>query len=228
MWELLKEDWAYKDFHFRDITKKEYRHLWTLLFWPVYAVLFFLIGAIVEKGDYYVVHCALDDMIPFCEIFVIPYIIWFPFWILMGVYTLCFEVPTYIRYTKYLIVTLGLSLSIYVLWPNGQNMWPDPLPRQNFFTWIVSIIYETDHPTNVCPSEHVSTAFGVVFAAMDSKRFSGKRSIAFWIIAILITLSVVFIKQHSALDILAAIPVILIGYFFAFFPKHLKKNKQTA
>lgn len=227
MWESFKEDWAYKDFHFRDITKPQYRHILMLLYWPVFLVLFFVVGGIAEKGDYYVVHCALDDMIPFCEYFIIPYVVWYPLWVLMVLYTLGFEVPTYIRFMKYLMVTLSLSLSIYILWPNGQNMWPDPMPRDNFFTWLVGLIYKADHCTNVCPSEHVSTAFGVVFAAMDSKRFSGKRSIAFWIIAIMITLSVSFIKQHSVLDILAAIPVILLGYFLAFFPKHMKNKVEN-
>ena len=227
MWEDLKKDWAFKDFHFRDLRKKEYRHVFLLLYWPFFVVAFFLVGAIAQEKDYAVIHCGLDDMIPFCEYFVIPYIIWFPFWILMVLYTLGFEPKTFVRLMKYLIVTLTITMTIYVIWPNGQDMWPDPLPRKNFFTWIVGIVYSTDHNTNVCPSEHVSTAFGVVFAAMDSKRFSGKRSIWFWIIAIAITLSVVYIKQHSVLDILAAIPVILIGYFVGFFPKRRKKTEPS-
>ena len=27
----------------------------------------------------YIIHCKLDEMIPFCEVFIIPYIFWFPY-----------------------------------------------------------------------------------------------------------------------------------------------------
>ena len=26
----------------------------------------------------YIIHCKLDEMIPFCEAFIIPYVFWFP------------------------------------------------------------------------------------------------------------------------------------------------------
>ena len=45
-------------------------------------------------------------------------------------------------------------------------------------------------------------------------------------IAILITISICFVKQHSALDILGAVPVILIGYIFAFKSKNKYENSK--
>lgn len=217
MLEGLKKDWAYKDFHFRDIRKPEYKHLFLLLFWPVYLFIFFLTERVTITGGYTMVHCALDDKIPFCEYFIIPYAIWYPFWIFMVLYTVGFEVPVFKRLMRYFMVTLTISLIIYIIWPTGQDMWPKQFPRDNFCVWLTKLIYSLDRPTDVCPSEHVSTAFGVVFAAAASKRFSGKVALTLcWLEAILVAVGVAFVKQHSVIDVVAAIPVILIGYFTSF------------
>ncbi len=228
MWKDIKKDWAYYGFHFRDITKKEYRHLFLLLFWPVYLALFFGTEILAASKGYTVIHCGLDDMIPFCEWFIIPYVIWYPFWILMVLYTAGFEVEVFKQLMTYLILTLTISLLIYFFWPTGQDMWPKEFPRDNFLTWLTGLIYQADHNTDVCPSEHVSTGFGVVFAAMASKRFSKSRlaMFLFWLEAVLVAVSVAFIKQHSVIDVAAAVPVILIGYFAAFYP-HRRKKRQA-
>ncbi|MCR5685885.1 MAG: phosphatidic acid phosphatase [Lachnospiraceae bacterium] len=199
---------------------KNRRYLLLLLYWPFFLITFFLVERIAYNNGYTVIHCVLDDRIPFCEYFIIPYVIWYPFWVLMLLYALIREVPVFIRFSKYLMITLTISLIIYIVWPTGQDMWPAEFPRNNFFTWLTGLIYKADTNTNVCPSEHVSTAFGTVFAAMSSKRFSGRKwMIFFWAEAILVALSVAFIKQHSVLDVAAAVPIILIGYFTAFHKK---------
>ena len=200
--------------------KKENRHYLLLLYWPIFLVSFFVVEKMAVTGGYTAIHCALDDKIPFCEYFIIPYVIWYPFWVLMLLYCLIREVPVFVSFMKYLMITLTISMVIYIVWPSGQDMWPEVFPRNNFFTWLTGLIYAADNNTNVCPSEHVSTAFGVVFAAMQTKRLSGKAWMAFfWTEAILVALSVAFIKQHSVLDVAAAVPVILIGYFFAFYKR---------
>ena len=50
-----------------------------LIFMAVYMVWF---GA-VERTDFSQcteIHCALDDKIPFCEYFIVPYLLWFLLW----------------------------------------------------------------------------------------------------------------------------------------------------
>ena len=224
----IKADWAYKGFKFNMITQPRYRHLFYLLFWPFFLASFFISEQMAVDGGFTIVKCALDDKIPFCEVFVIPYVIWYPFWIFMVLYTCGFEVPVFVKLMKYLIMTLTLALFIYLFWPSGHDMWPEKFPRENFFTWIISQIYGVDHPTNVCPSEHVSTAFGVVLAARETKHLSGKKwMIFFWSEAILVALSVAFIKQHSIIDVFAAIPLILVGYLYGFYlPKWKEKRRQ--
>lgn len=108
-------------------------------------------------------------------------------------------------------------------------MWPDPMPRDNILTWLTQKIYDADHPTNICPSDHVIGAFAVVFGASQSKRLNKKIPMAIiTFIALGITASICFVKQHSALDILGAAPVVMIGYFVCFYKKGEKKTDVKA
>ena len=65
---------------------QKYPHWRLLLYWPVFGLLFLL----AERGNlsatYYQMHCALDDKIPFCELFLLPYLFWFVYMIGMVIY----------------------------------------------------------------------------------------------------------------------------------------------
>ena len=50
-------------------------HLWYQLYWVVYLVWFFTLDNVIKSGT--LIHCALDDRIPFCEWFVVFYCSWF-------------------------------------------------------------------------------------------------------------------------------------------------------
>ena len=56
---------------------RQYRHLLLCLFWVVYGIVFTLIERYLTAESYYPMHCALDDWIPFCELFIIPYTFWY-------------------------------------------------------------------------------------------------------------------------------------------------------
>ena len=67
--------------------------------------------------------------------------------------------------------------------------------------------------TNVCPSIHVIGSFAVYFAARDIRRFRAKGwRLGFLTMAVLISLSTVFLKQHSVLDVLAGLAVCAAAY----------------
>ena len=226
--EELKKDWAFAGFRGpKDLKKPAYRHALLLGIMLILIGLFFL-SELLAQDRYYVVHCPLDDLIPFNEYFILFYVTWFPFWIFMLLYTMCFEVPTYKRLIRFFVLTYGISLSIFLIFPTGVEMRPAAFPRNNFCTWLVQLIYNADKSVSVFPSEHVIGAFAVVFAAADTKRFSGAKSMAvITFIAIMISISITFVKQHSALDILGALPVIVLGYYVCFYPEQ-KRRKAVA
>lgn len=188
-------------------------HWKLLLFWPVFGLLF----GLAERGN--VIHnfrpvfCALDAEIPFCEWFLIPYLFWFVFLGGMVVYSLLWDERAFCRMMYFTILTYGVTLAIYFLFPSCQQLRPVTFPRDNVLTRFLAAYYRFDTNTNVCPSLHVCGAVAVVAGAWNSHRFSrpGWRA-AFLTVAALICLSTVFLKQHSVLDVAAGLAVCVPGW----------------
>ena len=197
-----------------DLKKEEYRHVLMLLYWPVYLLAFLYIERFAG-GEYHTIRCAADGAIPFCEYFVVPYFAWFPFLVWGLAYTLLEDVPVFRREMKYFILTFTLAVVIYRVYPSAQELRPDSFPRENVFTDMVRFLYRLDTPTNILPSEHVIGSAAVVYAAWKSKKLR-KHRWAVLALGVLISVSTVFLKQHSLLDHLAAFPVCLLGWFVCF------------
>ncbi len=212
----------YRRLRLNNITSPEFRHLVWLLYWPVYLLTFVLIERLCPAADYHTVHCALDDLIPFCEWFIFPYMAWHVSLLWMTLYALAYDVGAFRRFMQYLILTTGATVIIYLIWPTQQLMRPDlsTLGRDNLLTRAAGLIYAVDTNTNVCPSLHCIGAFAVMFAALDIPRFRTRGwTVFFTIFALLICASTVFMKQHSALDFFFAIPLIIIGWLIVYRPR---------
>lgn len=223
----------YRDFKINKLKTKEFSHMLFLLYWPLYGLMFLWIERFSSFEHHYM-HCFLDDLIPFCEIFIIPYYFWFVYLIGMLVYTFFFDTKCFSRLMVYIICTYTTAIAIYIIYPNAQNLRPDTFLRDNVFTRIVRFLYSFDTNTNVCPSIHVLGSMAVFFASLNTEKFKTKLWKAiFFICAVLISVSTVFLKQHSVLDILVALPIGILFYFPAFRPeifsrKHIEKNKEKA
>ena len=68
------------------------------------------------------VHCRLDDLIPFCKYAVIPYFAWFP-WIPFTLFFLLWKAPRedFWRLCLPLFGGMTLALACYVILPTGLN-----------------------------------------------------------------------------------------------------------
>lgn len=168
-------------------------------------------------AHYINMHCALDDLIPFNEWFLIPYMFWFVYLIGAVAYTFFFDVPGFRRMMRFVMITYSVTLIIYFLFPTCQMLRPEVFPRDNALTRFIAGFYVFDTNTNVCPSLHVIGSMAAFFAFWYAPIFS-KRGwrIASAVAAFFISISTVFMKQHSILDVAAAIPLCAIGYYFAY------------
>lgn len=205
-----------------NLNSPEFRHLWLLLYWVFYLLSFIFIERLTPAAYHHPVHMWLDDVIPFCEWFLIPYISWHVSLAWISLYTLAYDIEEFKYFMYNLILTTGLTILIYIVWPNEQQLRPDltELGRSNFLTWCTSIIYTMDTNTNVCPSLHCIGGFAVSLAAVSCPRFrSRKWKIFFAVFALLVCASTVFMKQHSIVDFFAALPLIILGYFLFYFPR---------
>lgn len=96
-------------------------------------------------------------------------------------------------------------------------------------TRFVAMFYQFDTNTNVCPSIHCLGAMAVAFAAWDTERFRKPLwKAAFFAMALLISVSTVFVKQHSAVDVLSAWALCAVSYVFVYrlLPKGEKGGVQ--
>lgn len=192
----------YRAFRLSRINEPAYRHLWMLLFWPAYGLSFYALEWIIPQDSFHVMYHPLDDEIPFCELFVIPYVFWYLFMVFGVVYTLFADVPAFKRLMKFLFITFGGSTVFFALYPTCQNLRPEVFPRDNVLTQIMGFLYTIDTSTNVCPSLHVCGSIGAGLGIADTRRFSSRGwKAAIWIITALICVSTVFVKQHSVLDL---------------------------
>lgn len=206
-----------KNFRFSRLNTPEYSHLRLLLYWPVYGLLFSFVERGYNPGGYIVMHCALDDYIPFCEFFLIPYLFWFVYLAGSVAYTLFLDVDSFKKEMKFIMFTYSFTILVYFICPTCQHLRPAEFARDNILTRFIAGFYAFDTNTNVCPSLHVIGSFAALFGLWNAPRFQSRPCrTANVIVCILICISTVFMKQHSVLDVLAALPVCIIGYILAF------------
>lgn len=213
----IKPEVDYRQFRFKKMNTPEFSHVKLLLFWPFFGLMFMFLERFQPERHYYVVHCALDDLIPFWEWALIPYLLWFVFLIGALIYTFFFDTRAFRRMMHFVIVTYGITLLIYIVFPTCQELRPEHFDEPNILTDFITGFYSFDTNTNVCPSLHVIGSFAAMFALWDCKRFQNVAwKIVFGIIAVCISLSTVFMKQHSAVDVIAALPVCALGWWLGY------------
>ena len=135
------------------------------------------------------------------------------------------DTESFVKMMKFIILSYSAAMLIYILFPNCQELRPLTFERDNLFTRFLEGFYQFDTNTNVCPSIHVIGSVAVALTAWNSRHFrkAGWR-IAFCISAFLISISTVFLKQHSVLDIFAAIPICFI-FGAAVYGRHSTKTQ---
>lgn len=206
----------------------KYKHALPMI---IYLLTYLLWFGYIEKNvtRYRIIHVALDDHIPFCEIFIIPYLLWFFYVAAVVVYFLFKDKEDYFKNCTFLFTGMTIFLIISTLWPNGQDLRPLAMPRENIFTNMVAALYRTDTPTNLWPSIHVYNSIGCHLAIIKSRHFENRKGIriASLILCISIIMSTMFIKQHSVFDVTTAFIMASVMYVIVYRSDLLLNLKQN-
>lgn len=213
----------YRTFRLSKINEPQFKHLLFLLGWVGYFILYFLTENFIPYEKCYPVHCWLDDVVPFCEYFVIPYVGWYLLIVGSLIYFALYNPKNFENMSKFIIVTQVVAMVIYILFPNRQDLRPEMFPRQNIFTGILGLIYRFDTNTGVCPSLHVAYSVGIASTWLKEKSASKLCKTLITIFCFFVCISVAFVKQHSVVDIFAAIPVCILAEWIAFGKLYCKK-----
>lgn len=185
---------------------QKYRHALPLI---IYGIIYLAWFGHLERtvtSRYQIIHVAFDDYIPFCEVFVIPYLLWFAYVAVVVMYFFFRDKDDYFRTCTFLFTGMTIFLLVSTLWPNGHHLRPYTMPRDNIFTQLVSMLYRADTPTNLWPSIHVYNSLGCHIAVMKSQRLKNLKGIraGSLILCVSIIMSTVLIKQHSLFDVTTA------------------------
>lgn len=214
----------YRQFRLRRINEPQFSHLKLLLGWVGYFILFFLTENLIPAENCYPVHCRIDDVIPFCEFFLIPYVFWYVLIVISLGYFALYDVKSFKSFQTYIIITQIIAMACYILFPTRQDLRPTAFARDNLLTRAVGLLYRVDTNTGVCPSLHVAYSLGIASVWLKQKTASRSWKAFVVLAVVLICLSTMFIKQHSALDVLAALPVGLIAEWLVFWKKRNRKG----
>lgn len=187
----------------------KYKHFLLVLgFIPLLIIFQYIESSITPL---YTMHTRIDEQIPFIPLFVIPYLIWFPYMACAVLYTGVKNLEAYYQLVIGLFLGMGIAYIIFYLFPNNQDLRPLVYDK-DFFSQLVHLIQTIDSNTNVFPSIHVINAIIVddTLREMPSDVMSGGAKRASHALMIIICISTLFIKQHSILDVLAGVIVAFI------------------
>ena len=192
---------------------RKYKHAWLLLYAFIYLPWFCYLEKTVTR-NFHVMHASLDDLIPFNEYFIVPYLLWFLYVGAAIFYFLITSKEDYYKLCIFLFSGMTISLIICTFFRNGTDLRPVIDPDKNIFTALVAYIYRTDTCTNVFPSIHVYNSIGVHIAVARSERLRGHRLIRLGsgLLMISICMATVFLKQHSIIDLIGAVILAYVIY----------------
>ena len=205
----------YRKFRLSKLNTAEFSHLKLLFGWAVYFALYFITERFISAESCTPVHCFIDDLIPFCEVFLIPYVGWYLLVVGSLLYFALYNVENFKRLQIFIIVTQIVAMATYIIFPTRQDLRPTEFARDNFLTDCVGFLYSFDTNTGVCPSLHCAYSIGIASVWFKEKSASVSLKVFILTFVILVCLSTMFIKQHSAVDFFASLPVCLLAEVIA-------------
>ena len=206
----------YKSFRLRRIGEPQFRHALLLLGWVWYFIMYMITENLIPIERCTPIHCWLDDVIPFNELFLIPYVLWYALIVVTLAYYFFFDIPRFKQVQIFILITQIIAMTCYVLFPSRQDLRPETFARDNFLTRLMAFIYSFDTSTGVCPSLHVAYSVGIASVCVKDRQATKRWKIFIVFMAVMISLSVMFVKQHSSVDVFWAIPLSILAEILTF------------
>jgi len=169
---------------------------------------------------FYELNTSIDLAIPFIPQFIWIYILYYPV-CFMPIF-LIHNIDTFRRVAVSYLMEFVLAFIVFLLYP-VKMIRPVVIP-DSITTKLVAILYKIDPGFNVFPSMHVANSLLVALIFYRYNKTLGK---FFMLIAVLISLSTLYIKQHYLWDVVAGIVETIFVYFIVF-RSHRVPDKQPS
>ena len=168
-----------------------------------------VVNRLVGNGPFHHLWTQLDGAIPFVPLFVFAYVL---------VYVTPAFSAVLVRDRAELYRTfLALALNCAICFPVFL-LYPVEMPRDDALPAtlagrLLALVHFLDRPVNCFPSHHVATAVTTFLAI---RRQNAVWGLLFGLIAALIAISTVLVKQHYVVDVAAGIAVAAFTYVLSF------------
>jgi len=168
----------------------------------------------IPRARYHDLASFIDRMIPFAEIFIIPYISWFALQAAWVSFLFFYDRDAYDKLVTILMFGMTVFLVVSTVYPTALTLRPWHVARDNVFVDMVRWLWSIDTSTNVWPSIHVYNTTALIFTLFTTKdrRVIQNVRVPMFIWCVLIILSTMFLKQHSVGDVLSGLALAGIGY----------------
>ena len=166
----------------------------------LYTICFFITEKINSRPAF-LIHSFIDDLIPFSSYAAIPYCFWFIEIAVVLLYVYRSKGNDELFRSVSLILSAMITATVlYFLFPTQIDLRSANVPGNDLCALLTRFIYTVDNSRNVCPSGH---AYVCYLMSVIWKRNADKKTALFMaVLNIVISVSTLFLKQHSIIDIL--------------------------
>ena len=119
----------YRQFRLKRINEPQFAHVKLWLTWLLYFALYFLTENLIPAEKCHVMHCFLDDLIPFNEYFLIFYTGWYLLVAGSLLYYFFYDVGRFRELDLYIFITQMVAMACYIFFPSRQDLRPGVVPR---------------------------------------------------------------------------------------------------
>lgn len=201
-------------------------------FWVIRNTLFIIIYAVLALFVYDLVaefhirepthlFTPLDYSIPPIMTWAIVYVfIFYPFVLYTIAYFSYIKPDRSLRFFVSLFIIYAVSYITYIVFPVEMIRPTLDINSPNFFERVMAKYYESDPPLNCFPSLHAANSS---IAAYHLSKENKKLSPIFWLIALLVMISTLFVRQHVIADEIAGFLVAVIAGKIS--DKYVKKEE---
>jgi len=164
------------------------------------------------QDNYHTFNMGIDNRIPFIPYFIYIYNMFYPFLFICFLNLFNKDKITYDKGIIAVIMGYLIANIIFIIYPvemirpDISNINMDALTR-----FVVELTYKSDNPAiNCLPSLHCLFCFQSIYSTIRCNNLGIIKKIIISIIALLIIISVLFVKQHYVIDMAVAFIIFII------------------
>ena len=166
-----------------------------------------------HRNDLHMISTALDDALPRIPAFILIYVLAYVQWVFAYIVITRDSREHCIRFVSGELTSKVIAMVILLVYPTTFAR--PSVTVTDFTTWVMSLIYKSDTPTNLFPSMHCVASWFCFRGSLGLKKMPKWYAWAQGFFSLLVFASVILVKQHVWPDILGGIAVAEMGILLA-------------